>query len=252
MNALTYPAKMFTERVVSLEPSARKLYDSVAKEARVSLENGESVTANNVLTKLIRLQQITGGFLHDDGDQMQEVSTAKLEALEDIIETCCIEEEKKVVVFARFRAELATIQEMIEKRFAKMGWNALKMVSINGDTPIPKRAALIDQFQNDPRTRVFVGQIDACAEGITLNAATTTVYYSVNWNYAKYQQSQDRTHRIGVGGSCLYIHLTAAWTIDQKVMEALKNKEDISKSVVDNWRSLLSGSKDNYKAFISV
>ena len=237
---LDLPPKMFSDRVVTLESSTRKIYKNLQDDLCSELRNGERVTVESFITSLLRLQQITGGFIKDDSGNIQQVSTAKMDALEDIIETYCIDEEKKIVVFTRFLAEYEAIQQMISQLFKKTGNAHLQQVSICGSTPVTARESIINQFQTDQNTRVFVGQIDACAEGITLNAATTTVYYSVNWNYAKYQQSQDRTHRIGVSGSCMYINLIVENTIDQKVIAALKNKEDISISIVDKWRTFFA------------
>lgn len=243
---LDLPDKLFEEHIVELEDKARKLYRRIQRESYAALESGEEVTANNVLTRILRLQQITGGFLSDDDGQIRPVSTAKLDALEDIVQSCCVDEGKKLVIFARFRPELEAIQARIAAVFARAKGSApLRQVAIWGDIPIPKRGAIVEQFQTDPFTRAFVGQIDACAEGITLNAATTTLYYSVNWNLAKYQQSQDRTHRIGVPGRCLYIHLVVPGTIDRQIMAALKKKEDLAKSVVDNWKALLSDMEED-------
>ena len=116
----------------------------------------------------------------------------------------------------------------------------LSMVRIDGSVKAKDRGGIVQRFQYDPACRVFLGELDACAEGLTLTAAQTVVYYSVNWNYAKYQQSADRVHRIGQTGTCTYIHLVVPGTIDAKIMKALKTKEDLAKSVVDNWRSILS------------
>ena len=86
---------------------------------------------------------------------------------------------------------------------------------------------------------MFVAQLDSCAEGVTLTAADTIIYYSVSFNAAKYAQSQDRIHRVGQRNTCTYIHLVVPKTIDEKVMNALDNKIDIAKTVTDNWRWLL-------------
>jgi SNF2 family DNA or RNA helicase len=83
---------------------------------------------------------------------------------------------------------------------------------------------------------VFVGQIDTAGTGITLTAADTCVYYSVNFNYATYSQSLSRIHRIGQRNACTYIHLMVKGTIDEMVMKALNKKEDLAKTVVDTWR----------------
>ncbi len=243
---LDLPEKTFEERAILFDEKTRRLYKRIQRESYAALEGGEEVTVNNVLTRLLRLQQLTGGFLTDDEGGVQCVTTAKLDALEDIVQSCCVDEGKKLVIFARFRPELAAIQQRIAAVFARVKSTApLKQVAIWGDIPIPQRGAIVDQFQDDPCTRAFVGQIDACAEGITLNAATTTLYYSVTWNLAKYQQSQDRTHRIGVSGPCLYIHLIVPGTIDRQIMAALEKKEHLAKSVVDNWKALLTETEED-------
>ena len=237
---LDLPEKMFEDRVVMLEERARKLYKRIQRESCATLESGQEITANIILTKLLRLQQITGGFLTDDEGKITAVSTAKLDALDDIVQTLCVDEMKKVVVFARFHAELDAIQERVKKVLG----TDLKHVAIWGDVPISKRSAIVEQFQTDPDTRVFVGQIDACAEGITLTASDTVVYFSLTYNLAKYQQSQDRIHRIGQKNHCTYIHLVAPGTIDHQIMGALKRKEDLAKTVVDNWRALFDVEED--------
>jgi len=240
---LDLPEKMFEDRTVQLEDEALALYRRVQKESYVVLDGGQEVTAGIVLTKLLRLQQITGGFLTDDDGRMQSVSSAKLDAAEDIVRSLCVDEGKKIVIFARFRAELDALIERITRVLGK----ELLAVCIMGEVPLKRRGEIVAQFQEDPATCVFVGQIDACAEGITLTAADTVLYYSVNWNLAKYMQSQDRIHRIGQRNACTYLHLVAPDTIDHKIQAALRKKEDLAKTVVDNWRTLLGeveGSED--------
>lgn len=230
---LDLPEQMFEDRVVALDSRSEGLYKRMKEDSYTELTDGGEVTAENVLTRLLRLQQITGGYISDDEGKTTQVNTAKLDALRDIIESYCIDDGRKLVVFARFRAEIDGIMKMVDELFEGTG---LERVAIWGDIESSKRGALVEQFQTDPNTRVFIGQIDACAEGITLTAANTTVYYSVNWNLAKYQQSLARIHRIGQRNACTYIHLIVPKTIDEKIMQALHKKEDLAKSVVDNWR----------------
>ena len=234
---LDLPEKSFEERPVPLEPSAMELYRRIQKESFAELASGGEITENNVLTKLLRLQQISGGFIWDDDGKMLPVSDAKLDAASEIIQTLCVDEGRKLVIFCRFTAEFNALCE----RARDILGEKLRLVAIRGGVASEQRGELVAQFQNDQNTRVFIGNIDACAEGITLTAADTMLYYSVNWNLAKYQQSQDRIHRIGQGNRCTYIHLTAPGTVDTKIMAALARKEDLAKCVVDNWRDLFGG-----------
>jgi SNF2 family DNA or RNA helicase len=194
-------------------------------------EEGE-VTARNVLTQLLRLSQVTGGYIRNDADATaMEVSTAKLEALEDIIDSC-MDEGKKVVVFARFVPEIEAIEKMLKKK--GLGYSL-----IYGATK--DRADQVKQFQEDPNVKVFVGQLQTTGMGLTLTAANVAVFYSLDFSYANYEQSRARIHRIGQKEKCLYIHLVCKGTVDEKVMSALQKKGDIAKLMVDDWRKLLNG-----------
>jgi len=218
-------------RPVKLEKKAQQIYDSIDKDSFAELMSGE-VTARNVLTRLLRLSQCTGGFIRDDeGGIVQEVSKAKLEALEDIIDSC-MEEGKKVVVFARFVPEIDSIAKMLEKK--KIGYAMIK-----GD--VADRAEQVEAFQNDPDTRVFIGQLQTTGMGLTLTAGTVAVYYSLDFSYANYEQSRARIRRIGQTKRGVYIHLVCKNTIDEKVMAALKQKADVSKLLVDDYKKIIGG-----------
>lgn len=74
-------------RQVTLEPAASKIYRSLAKESFAELASGE-VTAPNILTRLLRLSQLTGGFLgNDENAAVQQISSAKMYAVKDILES---------------------------------------------------------------------------------------------------------------------------------------------------------------------
>ena len=118
-----------------------------------------------------------------------------------------------------------------------LGKAGMRAVAIYGDIKKEERGAIVQQFQKDPATTVFIGQIDTAGTGITLTAADTCVYYSVNFNFATYSQSLSRIHRIGQKNRCTYIHLVAEKTIDETILQALAKKEDLAKTVVDNWRA---------------
>ena len=183
-----------------------------------------------MLTKLLRLQQLTGGFLvADEADKPELVSEGKINALEDIIDDYVIGEGKKLVIFARFRAELDIIEKLIKKKKIPYGM-------IYGDIPQNERGDIVKDFQENPDTKIIICQIQCAGLGITLTAASTCVYYSVDFNYANYAQSLARIHRIGQKNRCTYIHLTVKGTVDEKVLKALAEKEDLAKTVVDSWR----------------
>ena len=234
--ALDLPDTIDEIRPVALEGKAQKLYKAFVKESYMELSKGEqgapvAVTATNILTRLLRLQQITGGFIRPDeeSERYEQISSAKLNALEDIIDTAT-SENKKLVVIARFIPEIREICKMLDKK-------KVKYAHICGE--VKDRAAEVDAFQNNPECMVFVGQLQTVSMGLTLTAASTMVFYSLSYNFADYSQAKARIHRIGQKNNCLYIHLVVKNTVDETVLKALEQKENIATKIVDDWRSIL-------------
>lgn len=232
---LDLPAQTFVRRYVELEPAARRLYDQIARASCAELESGGRVTASIVLTRLLRLMQLTGGFVQPDGGgQPRQAGSAKLDALADILEDYVQEAGQKLVVFARFRPEIAAICRLLEERGIRYG-------RIDGEVPMDQRGAVVEGFQNDPAVKVFVAQIQTAGLGITLHAASAAVFYSLDFNYANYAQALARIHRIGQDRPVTYIHLLAGQTVDERVLDALERKEDLARTIVDGWRDYFQG-----------
>lgn len=232
---LDLPGQTFARRYVQLEPAARRLYAQIARASCAELENGEHVTASIVLTKLLRLMQLTGGFVQaDGGDRPRPAGSAKLDALADILEDYVQEAGQKLVVFARFRPEIAAICQLLEQRGIRYG-------RIDGEIPMDQRGAIVETFQQDPGVKVFVAQIQTAGLGITLHAASAAVFYSLDFNYANYAQALARIHRIGQAQPVTYIHLLAEHTVDDQVLDALERKEDLARTIVDGWKNYFRG-----------
>lgn len=213
-------------RYVDLEPAAVKLYRDLVKESYAELGQSE-ITVTNILTRLLRLSQLTGGFLGDDeGNAPQRVSTAKMAALEDIVDEVT-QEGKKLVVIARFVPEIRAIYQMLEKR--GIGYSY-----IMGE--VKNRDEQVAAFQNSPDTQVFVGQIATAGLGITLTAASTMVFYSEDYSMSNFEQAKARIHRVGQKENCTYLYLVARGTVDEKVLKALRDKADLARTLVDDYR----------------
>ena len=223
---LDLPATTDIIRPVELEPAAMKVYRDLVKDSHAELGKTE-VTATNILTRLLRLSQLTGGFLGgDEGGTPLQISAAKLNALSDIIDEAQ-QEGKKLVVIARFVPEIRAICRLLEKQ--RIGYSCI----MGG---VKDREEQVARFQNDPNTQVFVGQIATAGLGITLTAASTLVFYSTDYSMSNHEQAKARIHRVGQRETCTYIYLTAKGTVDEKVLKALQNKADLARTLVDDYR----------------
>jgi len=227
---LDLPDQIDTIRYCELEPKAQRMYEQMRKECVAELSDEKTVTAANVLAKLLRLQQITGGFL-GDGEAVQKVSNAKLSVLKEILEDVVIDAGKKLVIFARFRPEIAAIEKLLQDM-------QIKYECIHGDIDMSERGQKVKAFQTDPEVKVFIAQLQTAGLGITLTAADTAVFYSLDFSFSNYDQAKARLHRIGQKNNVTNIHIIAKNTVDVKVMKALAAKKNLADLVVDGWRNV--------------
>lgn len=212
---------------IDLEPAALRMYEKLAKENFAELENG-SVTITNVLTRLVRLSQLTGGFLGgDDTPSPEQVSSAKLDALSDLIDSM-EQGGKKLVIIARYVPEIHAIAKLLTNK-------GIRYAQISGE--IKNRDEQVSAFQNDPNVTVFVGQISTASVGFTITAASTMVFYSLDYSMSNYEQTRARIHRVSQTLPCTYIHLVAKGTVDEKVLQALRDKVSLAKMLVDEYRT---------------
>ncbi len=212
---------------VDLEPAAMRTYRQLIKDSYAEVA-GDTVTVTNVLTRLLRLSQLTGGFLGgDDSPIAEQVSSAKLEALSDIIEST-EQDGRKLVIIARFIPEIRAIGKLLSKK-------GIRYAQISGE--IKDRDAQVAAFQTDPEVTVFVGQIATAGLGFTITAASTMVFYSLDYSMSNYEQTRARIHRVTQTLPCTYIHLVAKGTVDEKVLQALRDKVNLAKMLVDESRT---------------
>ena len=231
--ALDLPEYTDQRLYCALEPAAKRAYENMKREAVVLLDQQDKiVTAPMIVTQLLRLSQMTGGFIRaDDDDEVTPISRAKFNLLRETLEDM---HKNKVVIFARFVAEIKEIINIAEGVYGEGTVNA-----IWGDTDQKARGELVEQFQNNPDIHVFVAQIRTAGLGITLHAADTCIYYSYDYSYDTYEQSKARIHRTGQRNACTAIHLIVEGSIDEAVLDALYGKRSIANDIVDNWREIM-------------
>jgi SNF2 family DNA or RNA helicase len=122
---------------------------------------------------------------------------------------------RKVVVFAHHR-ELINIVAGDLAEF--------NPVVITGDTSEPQRRKAIVAFQNNPETRVLVGQIDACGVAITLTAAHDVVFIECSWTPGANYQAASRCHRLGQRDGVLARMLYVPKSLDERIIKTFQRK----------------------------
>lgn len=226
--ALDLPDEVDQIRYCSLEGKAKRMYQQLVKTSVAEISDSKMIVTQNVLTKLLRLSQFSGGFYAEAGEKPIQVSNAKLNLLEEVLEDLG---DQKVVIFARFLAEIQAIKGLLESRGTRYQF-------IDGSVPLSERGAVVEEFQKDPDCKVFIAQIQTAGLGVTLHAANVAIFYSLDYSYANLDQAKARLHRIGQKNTVTYLYLITKGTVDEKIFKILSKKEDVAKLIVDNWKIL--------------
>lgn len=229
-DCLDLPEKLFETVPIRLPDRILALYSRMAKEMIIEIENTHA-TAAIVLVKLLRLSQITSGFVKDIEGNIRLLDDSKLRTCIDLTQDL-IEEDHKVVIFVRFREDIRRLAEQFTR--SKITYGIL-----SGSVPPKQRDSLVERFHNDPKLKVFIAQIQAGSLGIDLTPADAAIFYSLDYNAANYWQAQDRLHRIGQTRKVTYYHLVVPRTIDQVVLNVLKEKGNVAQTILHTPRSLL-------------
>jgi len=221
-DCLDLPKKTFMKRIIQLSPDQLRIYDQMRKTALATL-NGKMTTTVNVLTQLMRLQQITCGYFKADDGTTQEIKSNRLPELMDVLD----EVEGKAIIWAHWRHDIATIVREIEKEYPG------SVMTYYGDTTTDDRQKAIKEIQNpESKIRFLVGTPQTAGYGITLTGASTMIYYSNGYDLEKRQQSEARIDRIGQKKPMTYIDILAEDTIDEKIVKSLRKKVNIATEIM--------------------
>ena len=221
-DCLDLPPKNFIKRYITLTPDQKKVYEQM-KKAAMAVLNGKVTTTMTVLTQLMRLHQITCGYVTADDGSVQEVESNRLNELMSILE----ETEGKAIIWANYQMSVSDIIKRIIKVYGKDSY-----VHYYGLTPQEDRQDHIRKFQNDPKCRFLIGTPQTGGYGITLTQANTVIYYSNGYDLEKRLQSEDRAHRIGQKKTVTYVDLICEDTVDEKIVKALRDKINIASEVM--------------------
>ena len=221
-DCLDLPPKNWTKRHITLSKEQQKVYDEMKKTALATL-NGKVTSTMNVITQLMRLQQITCGHFTADDGSTQLISNNRITELMDVLD----ETEGKAIIWGHWQKDIQNMVDEIEKVHGPES-----VVSYYGLTPQDERQDNIRKFQDDPRCRFMVGTPSTGGYGITLTAANTVIYYSNGYDLEKRLQSEDRAHRIGQKKNVTYVDIIAEKTVDEKIVKSLRKKINIASEVL--------------------
>lgn len=236
--ALDLPEKMYSVRHVRMADQQDKAYKEIHKECETIIKDAikkggaTKIEVDTVLAKYTLLQQITGGFLRykqldDDGELVSRetavlVEPSKNPKIKELLEVVSTNPGKKVIIWARFRQEIAMIVEELERVYPG------STTQYHGGFDVEERKEQLRSFKEDDNKLFFVSNQQTGGTGLTINESSLVVYFSNSLQLVHRMQSEDRNHRIGQKNPVLYVDLVCEGTVDVDAMESLKNKRDVA------------------------
>lgn len=216
----------FVRQVVEVELTGEQLtvYKAMESDCVATFRN-ETISADLAIKKALRLQQIVTGYVtNDDGKNQIFPDNQRLKALEQLIES--IGPDHKIIVWACFKQNYADIRGLLEAR-------RVEYVQLTGDVPADLRQANVDLFCKGS-ARVLIANPASAGIGINLVESDYSIYYSRNFSLENDLQSEARNYRGGSERhrSVTRIDIVTKDTIDVQVLEALKNKQDVSEAIL--------------------
>ena len=157
-DCLDLPPKNFVKRHITLTADQKRIYEQMKKHA-IAMLNKKVTTTVTVLTQLMRLHQITCGYVTADDGTIQEVESNRLNELMSVLE----ETEGKVIIWANYQFSVSDIIQKITKVYGPDSY-----VHYYGLTPQEDRQDYIRKFQNDPKCRFIIGTPQTGGYGIHL------------------------------------------------------------------------------------
>jgi SWI/SNF-related matrix-associated actin-dependent regulator 1 of chromatin subfamily A len=208
-DAIDMPDKIVTPMYHQLDAKGWRMYEQLWDEY-VELKKKQGKRTNESqkdLVELILLRQ----FIANEAIQYT------IEMVENAIEM-----GRKVIIFTSFSDELETIAN----HFGKIA------VRHNGLMSSTKKQHSVDQFQNNDKIKVFVGNIKSAGVGITLTEATVVIFNSFDWVPGNNEQAEDRAYRIGQNNDVNVYYQLFEDTISTRMWEMLRNKKDVISTIM--------------------
>jgi SWI/SNF-related matrix-associated actin-dependent regulator 1 of chromatin subfamily A len=149
------------------------------------------------------------------------IANEKVKHTIEIVENI-IEQGKKVIIFTNFTETL----QLIHNHFGKQS------VYLDGSCSKPKRQHAIDEFQDNDKIKVFVGNLKAAGVGITLTAAEVVIMNDLSFVPAEHAQAEDRAYRYGQKNNVLVYYPLFENTIEGAIYNILNHKKKIINTVM--------------------
>ncbi len=219
---LDLPPQLDEVRTVEMGPIQTKKYKEM-KDYLLTIIDGEAIAAPMILTKIMKLRQITSGFIYDEeGNPIAIKDATKMKELVATLEEIG---DNQVIIWAQFKWEISSILRTLNDNFPKEHFGCLY-----SDTD--DKEEVINWFK-DGHIKYLIANPHSAGHGLTFTNCAYQIFYSLDYSWEAYEQARARTHRAGQTMRCTYIHLICDDSIDKKLLKVLRQKGNAQNLVTE-------------------
>jgi len=212
---------------VDMTPSQRKAYNEMKKHL-ITVIDGEAVTADIALVKLLRLAQISSGFVKTEDGKIVRLKNEREKALKELLFDICVEAKQKVIIWAVFHENYKQIREVCES--LKLGY-----VEGHGLINTKEKFANIKSFNEDDSISVCIGHPASLGIGVNIKSASHSIWYSRDFSLERKIQAAARNYRggsIDLHDKITEIVIQCRETIDEEIDSSLSRKIVTSEEIL--------------------
>lgn len=205
---------------VPLSQQQSDMYNKIKNDFMATL-NGQEINAVNAAACMIKLLQVSGGYVYDD---QREVVKLEVDGRKQILRDLVTSASHKVLVFCPFRHMVEGLSVFFYNRDEPE--NGVDHAVVHGDIPEKKRNEIFRAFQTTPEYKMIIAHPGCMAHGLTLTAADTIIWYCPMASLELYEQANARIRRVGQKHRHQVIHLQAT-PVERKLYALLRRKAKI-------------------------
>jgi SNF2 family DNA or RNA helicase len=207
------PEAIYRTVDVEMSTEQKMVYRKLANEFAI-LVREQVITAANAAVAMGKLLQVGAGYLYSKNPLHVVLDS---ESRKNMLLELINEAPHKVIVFAPWRHLIDGLSKFMSELK-----EPIDHAVVHGD--INRRETIFNAFQNTTQYRVLLAHPQCVHHGITLTAATTTIWYSPICSLEIYEQANARIRRIGQKNKQLFLHLQSS-QVERKVYAMLRNKQ---------------------------
>lgn len=228
------PEAIYRTIDVDMTDEQEKVYRRMANEFAIMVQN-QVITAANAGVAMGKLLQVGSGYLYSQNPQHVVLdSEPRKQMLLELIN----EAPHKVIVFAPWRHLIEGLSKFMHELK-----EPIDHAVIHGD--ITKREQIFNAFQNTSQYRVLLAHPACVHHGLTLTAATTTIWYSPVCSLEIYEQANARIRRIGQKNKQLFLHLQSS-QIERKVYQMLRTKQRTQDAFLEMIKTSMTNGENDH------